>query len=101
MRKVSLNYQVWFALLVISKPAITIFCICISYLLMVAKFYKVFKILRGNYVAYARKIRLALLRESSKADTFSLPLLSLTFQVMHLTISKSQTINFFSRSFLL
>ena len=97
MRKVSSNHWVRSALLVISKPAITISCVCICCLLMVARLYKVSKILRANCVAYAQEISLASLPKSSKADTSSLLLFSLMFQVMHLNVSKSQTIDISSR----
>ena len=48
-------------------------------------------ILMGYCALYTQEMRFASLKESSKAETFSLLLISLTIQMMHLTISKLQT----------
>ena len=88
MRKISSKYQVWSALLVVSNPAITIPCVLICCLLTVASPQEVSIVLRDNCAAYLREIKFASLPESNKAKISSLPLLSLTFQVIHLTVSK-------------
>ncbi len=101
MRKVSSNYLVRPVISLISKPAITIFCVLIYCLLIVAKLHKVSKIFRGNCAVYPREIKLVSLPESIKADTSSLPLFSLTFQVMHFNVSNFQSRDVSSRSSLL
>ncbi len=98
MRKVSSNHRVQPVLSLISKPAITIPFVLICCLLIVTKPHEVSKIFRGNYAAYPREIKLATLPKSIKAKTSSLPLFSLTFQVMHLTVINSWSTDVFSKS---
>lgn len=58
-------------------------------------------ILKSNVAIYLWNIRFDLLSESSKTKSSSLLLFKLTFQVIYLTIFKSQGGNALSKSFLL
>ncbi len=101
MKKVSSNYRVWQVLSLISKPTITIFFVLICCLLIVAKPHGVSKIFGSNFAEYLREIKLASIPGSIKTGTSSLPLFSLKFQMMHLTVSNSRSRDTFSSSSLL
>ncbi len=58
MRKVFLNHRVWLLLSLVSKPAITIFFVLIYCLIIIAKPYKISKILRDNSAVYPQEIKL-------------------------------------------
>lgn len=77
IRKVSSNRRVCPVLSLILKSAITIACMLICYLLMVAKLDDISKILRRNCAIYPREIKLALISGLIKAKTSLLLLFSL------------------------
>ncbi len=77
IRKISLNHRVWRVILLISKQAITISCVLICCVLIVAKPYEVSKILKDNCAEYPRD-KLASFLELIKAKTSPLPLFTLT-----------------------
>lgn len=77
MKKVSSNYQVRPALSLIPQSVMTILYDLICYVMIVAKPYKVFHILKRTIVKYPQEITLASLSELIKAENLSLPLFRL------------------------